>query len=61
VIGVSGRIDALVPAANGVLIERLLPNCRHEVLDRGHFVWEDAADPYVRLATDRIRTDGAAV
>jgi pimeloyl-ACP methyl ester carboxylesterase len=58
VLVLSGRNDPLVPPANGELLERLLPHCRHEVLESGHFVWEDAADDYARLVTDWIRTSG---
>lgn len=58
VLVISGRTDPLVPPANGELLQRLLPHCRHEILQSGHFVWEDAADECARLVTDWIRTNG---
>lgn len=56
---ISGASDPLVPPANGALLERLLPHCRHHVLKSGHFVWEDAADRYAELAAAWIRRNGA--
>jgi pimeloyl-ACP methyl ester carboxylesterase len=58
VLVLSGRTDPLVPPSNGDLLEHLLPHCRHEVLEAGHFVWEDAADDYARAVTDWIRSQG---
>jgi pimeloyl-ACP methyl ester carboxylesterase len=56
VLVLSGRTDPLVPPSNGDLLEHLLPHCRHEVLESGHFVWEDAADDYARAVTNWIRS-----
>ncbi len=38
VLVISGQTDPLVPPANGELLERILPHCRHVVLNAGHFV-----------------------
>lgn len=59
VLVLSGRDDPLVPPSNGDLLLRILPHCRHEAVDCGHFVWEDAPDAYARFAGDWIRSGGA--
>lgn len=43
---ITGRRDSLVPVANAEFLEARLPNSRLEVLDTGHFVWEEAAGKY---------------
>jgi pimeloyl-ACP methyl ester carboxylesterase len=43
--------DRRVPAANADFLLARLPNSRHEVLDAGHFVWEEAAGPYAAIIT----------
>jgi pimeloyl-ACP methyl ester carboxylesterase len=58
VLVLSGRTDPLVPPSNGDLLEHLLPHCRHEVLEAGHFAWEDAADDYARAVSDWVRSQG---
>lgn len=58
VLVISGSDDPLVPPSNGALLERLIPHCRHEILNSGHFVWEDAADEYSSLVSAWIRTGG---
>ncbi|SDA35926.1 alpha/beta fold hydrolase [Sphingomonas sp. NFR15] len=58
VLVISGADDPLVPPSNGALLERLIPDCRHEVLKSGHFVWEDAAAAYASLVSEWIRTGG---
>ncbi|UYY58080.1 alpha/beta fold hydrolase [Sphingomonas sp. S2-65] len=60
VLVLSGRTDPLVPPANGDLLERILPNCRHLILESGHFVWEDAADDYARHVASWIASNGAS-
>jgi pimeloyl-ACP methyl ester carboxylesterase len=47
---ITGRRDRRVPANADFLLARL-PNSRHEVLDAGHFVWEEAAGPYAAIIT----------
>jgi pimeloyl-ACP methyl ester carboxylesterase len=37
---------------NAELLDRRLPNSKLNVIDAGHFAWEDAADEYAALATD---------
>jgi pimeloyl-ACP methyl ester carboxylesterase len=48
---ITGRRDRRVPAANADFLLDRLPNSRHEVLDAGHFVWEEAAGPYAAIIT----------
>jgi pimeloyl-ACP methyl ester carboxylesterase len=47
-----GRNDPFVPVSNAMALHRGLPNSRLDVLDCGHFVWEDAASQYGKLACD---------
>lgn len=46
---ITGRLDPLVPLANAEYLEARLPNSRLDVLDAGHFVWEEAPDQYAAL------------
>jgi pimeloyl-ACP methyl ester carboxylesterase len=48
---ITGRRDRLVPVANADFLLARLPNSRLEVLDAGHFVWEEAAGPYGAIIT----------
>lgn len=59
VLVLSGQHDPLVPPSNGDFLQRILPNCRHKVIDGGHFVWEDAPDAYARFASAWIRSGGS--
>jgi pimeloyl-ACP methyl ester carboxylesterase len=43
---IAGRHDPLVPPANAEYLHTRLPNSQLDVLDAGHFVWEEAADEY---------------
>jgi len=51
---ISGKDDPIVPPANGQFLADRLPHCRAEVVDAGHFVWEDAADTYAELVSGWI-------
>jgi pimeloyl-ACP methyl ester carboxylesterase len=51
VLVLAGRDDPIVPPSNGELLAKHLPHCRHELLEGGHLIWEDAAQAYAaRLA-----------
>jgi pimeloyl-ACP methyl ester carboxylesterase len=52
-----GRDDPFVPVSNAEKVNKALPNSRLNVLDCGHFVWEDAAEEYVRIAIEFIRKE----
>ncbi len=45
-----GRHDPFVPLSNAEGLHRGLPKSRLDVLDCGHFAWEDAATQYAKLA-----------
>ena len=49
VLILSGRDDPLVPPSNGDFLRDGLPRAVAEVLDAGHFVWEDAPERYGAL------------
>jgi pimeloyl-ACP methyl ester carboxylesterase len=50
-----GRYDPFVPVSNAEGLRKEVRKSNLNVLDCGHFVWEDAAAEYVRLASDFIR------
>jgi pimeloyl-ACP methyl ester carboxylesterase len=50
VLVISGNDDPFVPPSNGDFLRSRLPNCSTEILDAGHFVWEDRAAEYAALA-----------
>lgn len=43
---ISGKDDPFVPPSNGQFLADRMPHCRAEVVEAGHFVWEDAASVY---------------
>lgn len=51
---ISGKDDPIVPPSNGQFLADRMPRCRAEVLDAGHFVWEDAAPEYADLVTSWV-------
>ena len=50
-----GQRDPFVPVSNAEGLHRGLPKSRLNVIDCGHFVWEDEAETYGNLACDFIR------
>jgi pimeloyl-ACP methyl ester carboxylesterase len=50
-----GRRDPFVPVSNAQGLHRGLPKSQLNVIDCGHFVWEDEAETYARLACDFIQ------
>jgi pimeloyl-ACP methyl ester carboxylesterase len=50
-----GRYDPFVPVSNAKGLQKALPKNKLDVLDCGHFVWEDAASEYGKLACDFIK------
>src|SRR5208282_968876 len=50
-----GRHDPFVPVSNAEGLHKGLPKSKLDVLDCGHFVWEDAAAEYGKLASDWIK------
>ena len=49
-----GRHDPFVPVSNAEGLRKGLPKSNLSVLECGHFVWEDAAAEYAKLACDFI-------
>jgi hypothetical protein len=43
--------DAVVPPVNAEYLHERLPKSKLDIIDAGHFVWEDAADTYAALVT----------
>jgi pimeloyl-ACP methyl ester carboxylesterase len=48
---IAGRRDPAVPPANAEFLHDRLPRSQLDILDAGHFTWEDAADEYAALVT----------
>ncbi|MFD4668964.1 alpha/beta fold hydrolase [Lentzea sp. NPDC058450] len=48
---INGERDAVVPVSNAEYLHRELPGSRLDVVDAGHFVWEENADEYARIVT----------
>jgi pimeloyl-ACP methyl ester carboxylesterase len=48
---IAGRRDPVVPPANAEYLHERLPHSRLDVLDTGHFVWEEDAAGYARAIT----------
>jgi pimeloyl-ACP methyl ester carboxylesterase len=62
----AGAHDPAVPPINAEFLHERLPNSKLDLIDAGHFVWEDAADEYAALVTSwwyagYARTGRAAV
>ncbi len=47
---IAGARDVAVPRVNAEFLAERLPNSKLDILDAGHFTWEDAADEYAALA-----------
>jgi len=48
---IAGRHDTAVPPVNAEFLHDRLPHSKLDVLDAGHFTWEDAAGEYTALVT----------
>jgi len=48
---IAGRRDTAVPPVNAEFLHDRLPHSKLDILDAGHFTWEDAADQYAALVT----------
>jgi pimeloyl-ACP methyl ester carboxylesterase len=51
VLIIAGARDPMVPAVNAEFLDQRLPTSKLNIIDAGHFTWEDAADEYAALAT----------
>jgi pimeloyl-ACP methyl ester carboxylesterase len=48
---IAGGLDTVVPPVNGEFLHERLPKSKLDIIDAGHFTWEDAADEYAALVT----------
>jgi pimeloyl-ACP methyl ester carboxylesterase len=48
---IAGARDTAVPPVNAEFLHERLPKSKLDILDAGHFTWEDAADEYAALVT----------
>jgi pimeloyl-ACP methyl ester carboxylesterase len=48
---IAGRRDTAVPPVNAEFLHDRLPHSKLDILDAGHFTWEDAAGEYAALVT----------
>jgi pimeloyl-ACP methyl ester carboxylesterase len=48
---IAGRRDPAVPPVNAEFLHQRLPRSKLDIIDAGHFTWEDAADQYAALVT----------
>lgn len=48
---IAGRNDPVVPLENAEYLHKHLPNSKLDVIDAGHFVWEEGADDYAEVIT----------
>jgi pimeloyl-ACP methyl ester carboxylesterase len=46
---IAGERDPAVPPVNAEFLHERLPNSKLDIIDAGHFTWEDAADEYASL------------
>jgi len=48
---IAGVRDPAVPPVNAEFLQARLPNSKLDMIDTGHFAWEDGADEYAALVT----------
>jgi pimeloyl-ACP methyl ester carboxylesterase len=48
---INGSRDPVVPPVNAQYLHDRLPRSKLDLVDAGHFIWEDAADTYAELVT----------
>jgi pimeloyl-ACP methyl ester carboxylesterase len=51
VLIINGARDPVVPPVNAEYLHERLPRSKLDIIDAGHFIWEDAADQYAALVT----------
>ncbi|HEY7256647.1 MAG TPA: alpha/beta hydrolase [Solirubrobacterales bacterium] len=52
---ISGRKDRVVPLVNAEFLADRLPDCRSEIVEAVHFVWEDAPAEYASIVLNAIQ------
>jgi pimeloyl-ACP methyl ester carboxylesterase len=48
---IAGARDTAVPPVNAEFLHERLPHSKLDIIDAGHFTWEDGADEYAALVT----------
>jgi pimeloyl-ACP methyl ester carboxylesterase len=48
---IAGRRDTAVPPVNAEFLHERLPKSKLDIIDAGHFTWEDATDEYAAIVT----------
>jgi pimeloyl-ACP methyl ester carboxylesterase len=51
---INGRNDRVVPVANAEFLNQRLPNSQMEIIDAGHFVWEEQPARYAAIILSAI-------
>ena len=54
---INGRDDRVVPVANAEFLDQRLPNSRVEIVEAGHFIWEEAPQQYAAIVIKAITAD----
>ncbi len=57
---IAGRHDSLVPPSNAEFLHARLNGSKLDILDTGHFAWEDGADDYLELTRSWIEAHRTA-
>jgi pimeloyl-ACP methyl ester carboxylesterase len=57
---IAGRHDALVPPSNAEFLHARLRHSKLDILETGHFTWEDGADDYLALTSSWIQAHSRA-
>src|SRR5277367_1314607 len=57
---IAGRHDALVPPSNAEFLHARLVHSKLDILETGHFTWEDGADDYLDLTLSWIEAHDSA-
>ena len=57
---IAGRHDPLVPPSNAEFLHARLPHSKLDILDTGHFTWEDGAEDYLDLTRSWIEAHRTA-
>ncbi|HEX4188614.1 MAG TPA: alpha/beta hydrolase [Solirubrobacteraceae bacterium] len=57
---IAGRHDGLVPPSNAEFLHARLPDSKLDILETGHFTWEDGAGDYLALTRSWIEGHSTA-
>jgi len=57
---IAGRHDALVPPSNAEFLHARLPDSKLDILETGHFAWEDGAGEYLELTKSWVESHSTA-